>query len=292
MNKKRLLVFLMLALGLTGCSDPTNYKTPEPGGYDQSVGEILPRGSFEVSGGWVENGVKRTDLLGYVSFGEEIDGVECEADYIATMYQDGKSLTSSRVVKNKFGRLWFKKEGEPGAKWLDNANPDAARANVFFWPAFVAGDISDGIKKGAGLGELCSISLLPRMMRLTNREGGVYSLVFDEEKVKKTSLAGTTRWAEQYVNAYGLKGADRADYISKITEMMLPTWEAGVSRLSIEIEKKDSGYIIRQLNQEREMLQFILKPVAKKEILSIDAEGYFDQLGDNGKMGILDKVIK
>lgn len=285
MSKKIIAISFLLILTLTACGSPTKstWVTPLPADIDKNVTDILPVGSFEVSGEYgTPSGIKTT-IKGYVNYGSLADGKDCEADYMLTNVTKNTEQTPSiassvHVIHPKNGPAWFRNESNatiPG-RWYDSSSPMAPMITMLFAPSIVASDFSPGILEGAGTGELCSLPVIPRFMNLAGDR-----LTFNEVKTKAAVLAARARWVEKFIDATGLTGSDRDKYINLLLELSLGSYSTLTKGMSITITKNDNGQIeIKQLREDTEgfMVVILLTPTETRRIEQVKGITYFDDV--------------
>ena len=285
MSKKLIVISFLSILTLTACGSPaaSTWVTPLPADIDKSITEILPVGSFEVSGEYIAPSGAKTTINGYVNYGSLADGKDCEADYILTNVTENTEQNSSiatlvHVIHPKNGPAWFRNESDankPG-RWYDSSSPMAPMITMLFAPSIVASDFSPGILEGAGTGELCSLPVIPRFMNL---EGD--RLTFNEVKTKAAVLAARARWVEKFIDATGLTGSEREKYIKLLLEVSLGDYSNLTKGISITITKKDNGQIeIKQLRDDTEGFMVIIRltPTETRSVEQINGVTYFDDV--------------
>jgi hypothetical protein len=310
MKKSLLLATLLAVTVLTGCTTPTVpvWEAPEPGARDENISALLPQGAFTVIGEWNKGDVPLTGLEGYVNFGSQPDGKDCSADYtLSDLNNPGKLNISEdqtleipskvRVVHNAGGSTWYRDisslssdtfAGIPDATkpvtWADSSNPAAPVLPMMFIPAIIAADWNPGISVGAGTGELCSIPIIPRFMKLDGER-----LVFDNVRANATALTGRAHWAQMFVDATGLEGTERTETIEKIVSETSNTWDSLMEGHSVQIVKEANGVI--EIVQTREgteayvLLRFT--PTEPRTVEQITAQTYFEALGQEiKKLGV------
>lgn len=285
MSKKLIAISFLSIFTLTACGSPTEstWVTPLPADIDKNVTEILPVGSFEVSGEYSTASGTKTTINGYVNYGSLADGKDCEANYMLTNVtknteQTPSLATSVHVIHPKNGPAWFRNESnatKPG-RWYDSSSPMAPMLTMLFAPSIVASDFSPGILEGAGTGELCSLPVIPRFM---NIEGD--SLTFNEVKTKAAVFAARARWVEKFIDATGLTGSDRDKYIKLLLEISNGDYSKLTKGMSITITKNDNGQIeIKQLRDDTEGFMVIIRltPTEIRSVEQINGIIYFDDV--------------
>ena len=285
MSKKLIVISFLSILTLTACGSPaaSTWVTPLPADIDKNITEILPIGSFEVSGEYIAPSGSKTTINGYVNYGLLDDGKDCEADYMLTNVTENTEQTPNiatlvHVIHPKNGPAWFRNESDstkPG-RWYDSSSPMAPMITMLFAPSIVASDFSPGILEGAGTGELCSLPVIPRFMNL---EGD--RLTFNEVKTKAAVLAARARWVEKFIDATGLTGSDREKYINLLIELSLGDYSNLTKGMSITITKKDNGQIeIKQLRDDTEgfMVVIRLTPTETRGVDKVNGVIYFDDV--------------
>ena len=285
MSKKLIVISFLSILTLTACGSPaaSTWVTPLPADIDKNVTEILPVGSFEVSGEYIAPSGTKTTIKGYVNYGSLADGKDCEADYMLTNVTENTEQTPSiatlvHVIHPKNGPAWFRNESDankPG-RWYDSSSPMAPMITMLFAPSIVASDFSPGILEGAGTGELCSLPVIPRFMDL---EGD--RLTFNEVKTKAAALAARARWVEKFIDATGLTGSEREKYIKLLLEISEADYSTLTKGMSLTINKNDNGQIeIKQLRDDTEgfMVVIRLTPTETRGVEKVNGVNYFDDV--------------
>ena len=285
MSKKLIVISFLSILTLTACGSPvaSTWVTPLPADIDKNVTEILPVGSFEVSGEYIAPSGTKTTIKGYVNYGSLADGKDCEADYMLTNVTENTEQNSSiatlvHVIHPKNGPAWFRNESDankPG-RWYDSSSPMAPMITMLFAPSIVASDFSPGILEGAGTGELCSLPVIPRFMNL---EGD--RLTFNEVNTKAAVLAARARWVEKFIDATGLTGSERDKYIKLLLEISEGDYSTLTKGMSITINKNNNDQIeIKQLRDDTEgfMVVIRLTPTETRGVEQVNGVTYFDDV--------------
>ena len=236
-------------IALIGCTS-TPYVAPEAPEPDSTVAEMLPTGTYTVSGQLTLNEVPEVKIEGFVDFGTAPDGAACEADSTMTdIPTDAPQypIREVREVHTAGGPTWLQDRTDPTApgKWVDSADPGAPGVLLLFIPAIIASELSSGILEGAGTGNLCSIGTMARFMTLDGDR-----LAFDAERTAATSAARLGRWVGQFVGALGLRGSRASTFATKLTEISTPSYGLLIQDTTIVIERTEGdGFTLTQIRK-------------------------------------------
>ena len=239
-------------IALIGCTS-TPYVAPEAPEPDSTVAEMLPTGTYTVSGQLTLNEVPEVKIEGFVDFGTAPDGAACEADSTITdIRTDGtldpiRGVREVREVRTAGGPTWLQDRTDPTAPgmWVDSADPGAPGVMLLFFPAMIASELSSGILEGAGTGNLCSIGTMARFMTLDGDR-----LAFDAERTVATSAARQGRWAGKFVDALGLRGSRASMFATKLAELATPSYGSLLQGTTIVIERTEGdGFTLTQIRK-------------------------------------------
>ena len=236
-------------IALIGCTS-TPYVAPEAPEPDSTVAEMLPTGTYTVSGQLTLNEVPEVKIEGFVDFGTAPDGAACEADSTITDIRTDATQSPIREVREVHtagGPTWLQDRTDPTAPgmWVDSADPGAPGVLLLFFPAMIASELSSGILEGAGTGNLCSIGTMARFMTLDGDR-----LAFDAERTAATSAASRGRWVGQFVGALGLRGSRASTFATKLTEIATPSYGLLIQDTTIVIERTEGdGFTLTQIRK-------------------------------------------
>ena len=231
-------------IALIGCTS-TPYVAPEAPEPDSTVAEMLPTGTYTVSGQLTLNEVPEVTIEGFVDFGTAPDGAACEADSTITDIPTDatqspiREVREVREVHTAGGPTWLQDRTDPTApgKWVDYADPGAPGVLLMFIPAIIA-DVG-------GIGNLCSIGTMARFMTLDGDR-----LAFDAERTAATSAASRGRWVGQFVGALGLRGSRASTFATKLTEIATPSYGLLIQDTTIVIERTEGdGFTLTQIRK-------------------------------------------
>jgi hypothetical protein len=299
---KKLVFFIpVISLSLlSACATPeiSKWVTPEPGSIDQNVLKLLPVGSYEVSGEFRKEGKTFTALKGYVNFGTEADGSDCEADYTLSNLNSNLDETLPSDVQTIHplgGPAWYRDvtdKDKPGS-WSDISNPGSERIPWMFIPTIISDGLSAGVVEGAGTGEICSIPTIARFMKM---EGN--TLIFDMVRTQSTVNASIALWVERFIDSTGLTGGERDKYIKIFTGITNPSYSNLIQGVSLTISQTKNGEIlIRQLREANENFEvfILLTPTNARVVEQINEEDYFEKVKDevkNSRLSIIEYLEK
>ena len=231
-------------IALIGCTS-TPYVAPEAPEPDSTVAEMLPTGTYTVSGQLTLNEVPEVTIEGFVDFGTAPDGAACEADSTITDIPTDapqypiREVREVREVHTAGGPTWLQDRTDPTAPgmWVDSADPGAPGVLLLFIPAIIA-DVG-------GIGNLCSIGTMARFMTLDGDR-----LAFDAERTAATSAARLGRWVGQFVGALGLRGSRASTFATKLTEISTPSYGLLIQDTTIVIERTEGdGFTLTQIRK-------------------------------------------
>ena len=278
-----------LVASLTACAAPSaaTWVPPTPPPADSKVSALIPKGSYEVSGALVLQGEPTYALDGYVDFGSASDGIECAADYeVANLRTNtAAKITVSRTVRAPGGPSWSAdvSDHDPSIskipiKWRDTSDPAAPALPMLFAPSVIASDLSPGVVKGAGTDHLCSIGVMPRFMRLDDKQPSSGTrLAFDETRSEQTTLAARGRWVEGYLTAAGLTGKKYDQAAEIYYEMSKVSFKTIIKDTVVDIRELNNGaFEIVQIRKGKPMITLTFTPTSTRTILEPSAQTYFE----------------
>ena len=226
-------------------------------------------------------------LDGYVDFGSASDGIECAADYeVANLRTNTTAkITVSRTVRAPGGPSWSAdvSDHDPSIskipiKWRDTSDPTAPALPMLFAPSIIASDLSPGVVKGAGTDHLCSIGVMPRFMRLDDKQPSSGTrLAFDETRSEQTTLAARGRWVEGYLTAAGLTGKKYDQAAEIYYEMSKVSFKTIIKDTVVDIRELNNGaFEIVQIRKGKPMITLTFTPTSNRTILEPSAQTYFE----------------
>lgn len=290
MKKTIIVVSLLSAAMLTACGPqnpaPTEKKAAENGVNNAAVSALLPQGAFTVSGGFNNSQGPVTKIDGYVKYGTNPDGADCEADYTLTDVS-ADAATSSLPTKQRSVRVagalsWYQDISNPAkpGEWLDNANPDASTMVLLFGPNLVSDDFGVGPVDAAGTGELCAIPMMSRIMSLENGE-----LAYDTKRAEATVRARSDRWVERFIDAVGVTGLERQTAIDVLKEVSRPSFSTVMERTVIKVTKNaDGSYEIVQTSPTGVVsVRLLFTPTSEQAVEPVVGKQYFDLITEEVK---------
>ena len=293
---KRTLIALSLlsvvTLSACGTESPAPTKPAKPEAtesvtIDSAVSALLPQGAFTVTGALSNSKGPATTIDGYVKYGTDPDGKDCEADYTLTDVSAEASTseiaTKQRSVRVAGATSWHQDISNPAkpGEWLDNADPNSAQITLLFAPNLITDDYGLGPVDGAGTGELCAIPMMARIMQLANGE-----LVYNPERAAATVKARSDRWLEGFIHAVGVTGADRRKAIDVLAEVGRPSFDNIMDRSVIKVTKNvDGSYEIAQLIMEngRVLISLLFTPTAERVIQPVSGKPFFAKVTEEVK---------
>ena len=284
MNNKLIATSFLSLLLVTACGSPeaSKWVAPLPGEIDEKVVEVLPIGSFAVSGEYVTATRTVTKIEGYVNYGALADGADCEADYMLTNVTNGNAEDPTianlvHVIHPKNGPAWYRNETNAAKpdKWHDSSSPMAPMITLLFAPSIVASDFTPGVLEGAGTGELCIIPVIPRFMNL---EGD--RLTFDKTKTKAAVLAGRSRWVEKFIDATSLTGSTRDKFIKLFIEVSKSDYSTLTKGMYLTITKNNGQIEIKQQRDGTEGFAVVIRltPTEPRSVQKINDTIYFEDV--------------
>lgn len=290
MKKTIIVVSLLSAAMLTACGPqnpaPTEKKAAENGVNNAAVSALLPQGAFTVSGGFNNSQGPVTTIDGYVKYGTNPDGADCEADYTLTDVS-ADAATSSLPTKQRSVRVagalsWYQDISNPAkpGEWLDNANPDASTMVLLLGPNLISDDFGVGPVDGAGTGELCAIPMMSRIMSLENGE-----LAYDTKRAEATVRARSDRWVERFIDAVGVTGLERQTAIDVLKEVSRPSFSTVMERTVIKVTKNaDGSYEIVQTSPTGVVsVRLLFTPTSEQAVEPVVGKQYFDLISEEVK---------
>jgi len=293
MKKSLIALSLISVVTLTACSaqEPIRSSTPdtsrlESGVIDEAVVALLPQGAFLVKGEFIGSEGPVSSIEGYVNFGSNPDGVDCESDYTLSNLTISTATeflpTKVRAVRNAGALSWYQNVSEsskPG-EWREHADIDAPRIPLLFAPTLIADDYGVGAFDGAGNGELCAIPLMARIMKYENGE-----LTFDVKRAEAHIKARWDRFSEDYVDAVGVVGVERGVAVELLKETGLPSFNSIMERIKIEVTKNvDGSYeIVQRQADESISVRMILTPSEERAVEVVSGKGYFERVTEEVK---------
>ena len=290
MKKSLIVVSLFSVIMLTACGTqdpaPSKTNTAETGIIDAAVAALLPQGTFTVTGEFSNSEGPYTAIDGYVKYGTDPDGKDCEADYTLTNVSDNAATstltTKQRSVRSAGATSWHQNISDPAkpGEWLDHADPASAQIVLLFAPNLIADDYGVGPVDGAGNGQLCAIPLMARIMKLENGE-----LAFDTKRAEATVKARSDRWAEGFIDAVGVTGLKRKIAVDMLKELSLPSYSSIMELVKIKVTRNDDGsYEIAQMQPSGFVsLRMLLTPTAERTIEPVSGTTYFAKVTEEVK---------
>lgn len=278
----RLTVCAALAGVLAACgsssSSTSNFVVPDAPPADATVAALLPSGPFDVEGELTLDGKVFSTVSGYVDFGVDQDGTGCATDHVITGMNDNAAGSSVRALRAPGGPSWFRGEGDSAAAtvWFDRANPDAPGVPLLFLPPLVAGGAYGELFPGDGFDNLCSITVLPRLMTV---DGDM--LVFDQARVEAAMASGNARWTMEVLTAAGVTGSEfdrRARTLAGLFSADPATGLIDGVTLRFEDKQADGSFSLVQYDDGKATVSLRFTPTAKRVIEAPDAETYFEQV--------------
>lgn len=290
MRKNKFIVSLLSITLLTSCNnikpDNIKMKVSQPGDINKDVLALLPKGSYNVTGGFNNTERQIVTIDGYVHYGTDPDGKDCKADYIITDLRDNGTsstfVTKQRSIHNPGGTSWYQNISDPEkpGQWIDHADPNSPQIALLFAPNIITDDWGVGPVDGAGKGQLCAIPLMARIMKIDKGE-----LLYDKLRSEATSKARMDRWAEYFIDAVGTTGEIREYALDKLKSIITPTFDNLIENTNIKINRKvDGSYEILQMDKTGKIsVRLIFTPTASKTIESISSKTYFTKLTEEVK---------
>jgi hypothetical protein len=290
MKKMQIYISILFILTLTACgrSDQSSFIAAEAGSIDLAVSDLLPKGSFYVTGLYNNAKVPFSKIEGYVRYGDDPDGSDCEADYILTdVRRNAKSspnATKQRSVHSTGQGSWYQDISDPDklGEWLDSANPNSSQILMMFTPNLIVDDFGIGAVEGAGSGQLCSIPLMARIMSLDSGE-----LIFDTNRSLATINARIDRWLEGFVDATGLVGSERDRYIAELRELGgQPSYDEFIESSFIEINSSPDGsfeIVQSQISSGLVSVRLLFTPTPERYISPVSGVTFFELIANEVK---------
>lgn len=278
-------VSLLSVTLLTACSSESpnsiTKKLVEAGAIDPAVSALLPQGSFIVTGGFTSSEGPTFAIDGYVKYGTDPDGKDCEADYTLTDVRDDDATstlaTKQRNVRSAGSISWYQDISNPAqpGDWVDHANPNGPTLPLLFVPSIIADDLGVGAVDGAGNGQLCAIPLMARVMTLEEGE-----LVFDIKRANETSKARSDRWAEGFIDAVGVTGEVRQYAVDELKALLTPSFSSLMGRTKIKVTKNaDGSYEITQSDLSGFInLRMLFTPTTERSVELVSGTRYFSEV--------------
>jgi hypothetical protein len=288
-------VSLLSVTLLSACSaeNPVAVETKQPASsaIDAAVAMLLPHGAFAVTGGFSNSEGPTTAIEGFVKYGTDLDGKDCESEYTVTDLKHDPA-TSSFTTKQRSVRTVgasglhqdISDPAKPG-EWVDHADPASPQIALLFVPNLIADDYGVGPVDGAGNGQLCAIPLLARTMKLSTGELTNGELAFDTKRAEATSKARSDRWAERYIDAVGVTGPERETAVELLKELSLPNFSTTMERTRIKITRTDDGsYEIVQMQPTGFVsVRLLFTPTAERSIEPVSGKTYFAKVAEEVK---------
>ncbi len=291
MKKTLIAVSLLSVAMLTACGtqNPTTSakKVSETGVIDTAVAALLPQGEFTVTGEFSNSDGPVTTIDGYVKYGTDPNGKDCESEYIMTKTGPDAPTefvpTKVRTVRTAGALSWYQDISNPTkpGEWRDHADMGAPGVVMLFGPTLVADDWGVGAVEGAGNGQLCAIPLMARIMKLENGE-----LTYDIKRAEATIKARWDRWAERYIDAVGVTGVERTIAVDLLKETGLPSFRSIMeSTKMIKVTKNaDDSYEITQTQPSGIIsVRLLFKPSTERAIEPVAGKSSFDRVAEEVK---------
>jgi hypothetical protein len=266
-------------IALIGCTS-TPYVAPEAPAPDLTVAAMLPTGTYTVSGQLTLNEVPRVSIEGFVDFGTAPDGAACEADSTITDIRADAAIFGSahevREVHTAGGLTWLQDRTDPTApgKWVDSSDPAAPGVMLMLIPAIIASEMSSGMLKGAGTGNLCSIGTMARFMTLDGDR-----LAFDVERTAAAREASKGRWVEQFVDALGLRGSRASTFATELSESAGSSYGVLIQDTTIVIERTEGdGFTLTQIREGTPMVELRFTRAEDRVVETVGGLTYFERV--------------
>lgn len=289
--KTRFIAVSLLSVSLlSACStERVNLREPAayvPGSIDIAVVDLLPQGAFTVTGVFNTTEGPSVAIDGYVKYGTDPDGTDCEADYTLTNVRADAATstftTKQRSVRSAGATSWYQDISDPAkpGEWLDHADPDSLLIYFPFAPNVVTDGYGVGPVDGAGNGHLCAIPLMARIMKVEDGQ-----LTYDIKRADATAKARSDRWAERYVDAVGVTGHERTVAIDQLQELTVPSIENIMAITEIGVNKNaDGSYEITQSQPSGFVsVRMLFTPTDSREIEEVSGTTYFANVTEDVK---------
>jgi hypothetical protein len=290
MKKSMFAVSLLSVSLLSACgtesTTPVTTKPVEAGPIDMAVSALLPQGSFTVTGGFTNTEGPVTAIDGYVKYGTDPDGKDCEADYTLTNVRDDAATstftTKQRSVRSAGATSWYQNISDPAkpSEWLDHTDPNSLQIPLLFVPNIIADDYGVGPVDGAGNGQLCAMPLMARIMKIENGQ-----LAYDIKRAEATVKARSDRWAEGYIDAVGATGRDRQVAVELLQEIGRPSFSTMMERTKIKVTKNaDGSYEITQSQPTGFVsVRLLFTPTTERSVEPVSGTTYFAKVTEEVK---------
>ena len=291
MKKTMIAIPLLSVVMLTACGSEnpvsSERKVSETGVIDTAVAALLPQGAFTVTGGFNNSDGPVSTIDGYVKYGTDPNGKDCESEYIMT--REGTDATTENIptklrsIRTAGALSWYQDISNPAkpGEWRDHADTETPMIMMLFGPTMVADDWGVGAVEGAGNGQLCAIPLMARIMKLENGE-----LVYDIKRAEATVKARWDRWTERYIDAVGVTGQERKIWVDLLKETGLPSFNTTMesTKLIKVTNNVDGSYEITQLQPTGIVsVRLLFTPTTERNIEPITGKSYFEKVTEEVK---------
>jgi hypothetical protein len=300
---RRSLSLLTATIAISACSATSisTWSAPLPPDADPAVAAVMPKGTYTVSGGLSIGGHLVYELNGFVDFGTAPDGTECEADYTVTDLKYSSDYTKVERTRSWHGvRVvgdpeWYADTSALGTdasrsnlEWKDANDASSAHRSFLFTPSIVASELSSGVFEGAGNGELCSIGVIPRFMRLDGEQ-----LMFDAARVTATMAAKDGHYISQQLAAVGVRGGRYDELAEKLTELYGIGYDALLADRYLTLsDHSDGGFEIVQVWKGVPDVTLIFTPADDRVVTAPDSATYFERLAEKAKRGDKEAMLR
>jgi hypothetical protein len=300
----RVLPVLAAGVLLGACAPGTEsgWTPPAPPPSDPAVRAVLPSGSYLVEGALTLNNGPVTSVSGYVSFGAAGNGRECVSDVLLRDQTGDAVVSAVREVRSSGAATAYgvaEPVGEEPSVWKTIDDPSVPALQLMFVPALVNSDLSSGMETGWGHGNMCSIPMMDRFMRLDAsaapadaKEGS--TLVFDVERTTAAIAATRGRWVRDFLAA--VEPASLRDRMSReLSEMTTPSMTLLTKDTVIVITPTEDGFTVVQFRDGRAVVELRLTATTERPVQVVSAPDYFTNVADairSGDASTLDAVLE
>ena len=302
---RRILSLLTATIAISACSatSTSKWSAPLPPDADPAVAAVIPKGTYTVTGGMnmLPEGGFMYELAGFVDFGTEPDGRECEAAYTTAVArrfsataEDGAVLATRGVrTAGETERYAVTSErgkdiNEKGLEWRDAEDPSAGYLPMLFYPSVIASDGSSGVLEGAGNGLLCSIGVIPRFMQIDGDR-----LVFDAERVEAVMAAKNGRHVAQLLGTLEVSGSRHDRIAESLTELYGIGLDPGMGDPYLTLSNTtDGGFEIVQFYLGKPIVTLTFAPAEDRVVPAPDGPTYFERLAEKAKRGDREALLR
>lgn len=278
---------LSLLAGCASASDPSlrDWTPPKPAAIDKDVAAVLPSGPYLVSGGLYSNGTRTTKVEGYVDFGSDPDGRDCQTDHVLTTTAAGAVVTASRSVRAAGGPSWFRDEtpGSTRTEWRDISSYEMRKVLLIFLPAMLVSEYAPGVVENGGDGDLCSIPAIARLMRVAQTSTRTTALEWRPDAVRAAADASHGRWIQKYLDAEGVTGRSRELGLREQLDMPRPHFASLTEKFdSIVITRRGDKVTLTQAHRDEPVrVKLVFTPTSRRTIVAPESATMFDQIAGN-----------